>query len=96
MQTASGIMITSSNLLLSDNHTPILVDALLQLKDIFCHTDIFKNYVNQTFDIANLVSLLGAFSMKTPSKSMIKKRFRHYIAKIDSDNDQELYKIQTP
>lgn len=94
-QTADGIIIVSSNLLLSNNHTPILIDALIKLKNVFCHTDIFKSYVNQTFDIADLISILGAFSTKTPSKAIIKKRFRHYIEKVNDDDNRELYQLVT-
>ena len=79
-------IITSANKMLLDNNSQILIDALLQLKNIFYFTDIVFDYVENEFVISDLGIILNAFSNKPFSQATIKRRFAHKMEKTDKEN----------
>lgn len=84
--------IVSANKMLSENHTQILVDAILKLKNTFLFTDLFLNYVDETFYLSEAIEFFNAFFNKTFSRATFKRRFADKVFLIDNTDNNLLYK----
>lgn len=83
--------IISANVLLSENHTQILMDAIFKLKSIFLFTDMFFHFIPSEFTIADATELFDAFCNKPFSKATFKRRFRNLIEEKETKDDVVIY-----
>lgn len=88
----SSNIITSANVLLDNNHSIILIDALLYLKNIFYYSDIVFDFLNPQFTISDITAILNTFSWKPINNSTIKRRFNNVIQKIEPQTYPALFK----
>ena len=85
-------LITSANILLNNNNSPILIEGLLYLKELFYYSNIVFNYINDEFTIADIVQILNLFSWKPVNSSTIRRRFGKYIEKTNTDVYPSIFK----
>lgn len=84
--------IVSANVMLLEHHTQILVDAILKLKNTFIFTDLFLNFLPNTFQLSNAIDLFNAFFDRPFSRSTFKRRFSNKVQPLNaSDNNNLLY-----
>lgn len=84
--------VVSANAMLLEQHTQILIDAILKLKNTFLFTDIFINFVPDTFYLSEAIEFFNAFFDKTFSRATFKRRFSNKIQLIDDTENNLLYK----
>ena len=84
--------IISANSMLLEQHTLILIDAILKLKNTFFFTNIFTNFVEDEFLLSDATDLFSAFSDRPYSRATFKRRFNDKIQLIDDTNNMLKYK----
>ena len=84
--------IISANAMLLEQHTQILIDAILKLKNTFLFTDIFLNFIPDTFYLSEAIEFFNAFFDKTFSRATFKRRFANKIQLINDTENNLLYK----
>lgn len=84
--------VVSANAMLLEQHTQILIDAILKLKNTFLFTDIFINFVPDTFYLSEAIEFFNAFFDRTFSRATFKRRFSNKIQLIDDTENNLLYK----
>lgn len=72
------IFIISSNVLFSNNHSKILIEILLSLKNIFNHTDIAFSLTSDKTPV-KIASIINSFNHRKLSISTIERRFRNFF-----------------
>lgn len=71
-------IITSSNILFSQNHTIILLDILLELRYLFNHTDI-SFYTNPDKSPMKIASIINSFNHRNIAISTVNNRFKNFF-----------------
>lgn len=91
----NSISIISCGNLLLENHSEILIDILLQLKNIFSFSDIALKFLPEEFTISDIATILNAFSDKPFSKATIRRRFFDYIEKTEKEETGNQFRPST-
>ena len=84
--------VVSANAMLLEQHTQILIDAILKLKNTFLFTDIFINFIPDTFYLSEAIEFFNANFDRTFSRATFKRRFSNKIQLIDDTENNLLYK----
>ena len=87
-------IISCGNLLL-ENHSEILIDILLQLRNIFSYSDIALDFLPEEFTVSDIATVLNAFCDKAFSKATIRRRFADYIEKTDKEETGNQFRPST-
>lgn len=84
--------IVSANAMLLEQHTQILIDAILKLKNTFLFTDAFLNFVPDTFYLSEAIEFFNAFLDRPFGRATFKRRFNNKIQLIDDTDNILKYK----
>lgn len=88
-------IITSANILLDNNNSPILIDSLLYLKELFYYSNIVFNYIEDKFTISDIAQIINIFSWKPVNTSTIRRRFNRFIERVGTDTYPTMFKQKT-